>query len=69
MPRRNALVTGGRSGIGAAIVAALKRDGVDVQVLDLADGFDVSDPHAWESVDAVDLANYLAREKQPVEAN
>lgn len=56
MPRRNALVTGGRSGIGAAIVAALKRDGVDVQVLDLADGFDVSDPDAWESVGAVDLA-------------
>ena len=56
MPRRNALVTGGRSGIGAAIVAALKRDGVNVQVLDLADGFDVSDPDAWESVGAVDLA-------------
>ena len=56
MPRRNALVTGGRSGIGAAIVAALERDGVDVQVLDIADGFDVSDPRAWDSVGAVDLA-------------
>ena len=55
MPR-SALVTGGRSGIGAAIVAALERDGVDVQVLDIADGFDVSDPGAWDSVGAVDLA-------------
>jgi NAD(P)-dependent dehydrogenase (short-subunit alcohol dehydrogenase family) len=53
---RSALVTGGRSGIGAAIVAALERDGADVQVLDITDGFDVSDPHAWESVGAVDLA-------------
>jgi NAD(P)-dependent dehydrogenase (short-subunit alcohol dehydrogenase family) len=56
LPRRSALVTGGRSGIGAAIVAALERDGVDVEVLDIADGFDVSDPTAWESVGAVDLA-------------
>ena len=54
--RRSALVTGGRSGIGAAIVAALERDGADVQVLDIADGFDVSDPRAWDSVGAVDLA-------------
>jgi NAD(P)-dependent dehydrogenase (short-subunit alcohol dehydrogenase family) len=53
---RSALVTGGRSGIGAAIVAALERDGVDVQVLDLADGFDVSVPRAWDAVGAVDLA-------------
>ena len=45
---RSALVTGGRSGIGAAIVAALERDGADVQVLDLVDGFDVSDPRAWD---------------------
>ena len=56
MPRRSALVTGGRSGIGAAIVAALERDGVDVQVLDIVDGFDVSDPRAWDDVGAVDLA-------------
>jgi NAD(P)-dependent dehydrogenase (short-subunit alcohol dehydrogenase family) len=53
---RKALVTGGRSGIGAAIVAALERDGVDVQVLDVVDGFDVSDPRAWEQVGHVDLA-------------
>jgi len=53
---RRALVTGGRSGIGAAIVAVLERGGADVQVLDVVDGFDVSDPHAWEQVGAVDLA-------------
>ena len=29
---------------------------MDVQVLDIADGFDVSDPSAWESVGPVDLA-------------
>ena len=27
-----------------------------MRVLDIADGFDVSDPSAWEAVDAVDLA-------------
>jgi NAD(P)-dependent dehydrogenase (short-subunit alcohol dehydrogenase family) len=53
---RSALVTGGRSGIGAAIVAALERDGVDVRVLDVVDGFDVADPRAWDSVEAVELA-------------
>jgi NAD(P)-dependent dehydrogenase (short-subunit alcohol dehydrogenase family) len=56
LQRRSALVTGGRSGIGAAIVSALERDGAAVQVLDLADGFDVSDASAWDAVDAVDLA-------------
>jgi NAD(P)-dependent dehydrogenase (short-subunit alcohol dehydrogenase family) len=53
---RSALVTGGRSGIGAATVAALERDGTDVQVLDIVYGFDVGDPRAWEDVPAVDLA-------------
>ena len=53
---RSALVTGGRAGIGSAIVAALERHGVDVQVLDIDDGFDVSDPRAWDAVGAVDLA-------------
>jgi NAD(P)-dependent dehydrogenase (short-subunit alcohol dehydrogenase family) len=53
---RNALVTGGRSGIGAAVVAALEREGSDVRVLDLADGFDVADPAAWEAVERVDFA-------------
>ena len=56
MPPRSALVTGGRSGIGAAIVAALEREGYDVQVLDIVDGFDVSDPRAWDAVEAVDIA-------------
>jgi NAD(P)-dependent dehydrogenase (short-subunit alcohol dehydrogenase family) len=51
-----ALVTGGASGIGRAIVERLERDGAAVRVLDLQDGFDVSDASAWESVDAVDLA-------------
>jgi NAD(P)-dependent dehydrogenase (short-subunit alcohol dehydrogenase family) len=50
-----ALVTGGASGIGAAIVAALEADGTDVEVLDLADGFDVGSPHDWESVLPADL--------------
>jgi NAD(P)-dependent dehydrogenase (short-subunit alcohol dehydrogenase family) len=51
-----ALVTGGASGIGAALVAVLERDGVDVRVLDLRDGFDVADPRAWDEVGPVDLA-------------
>jgi NAD(P)-dependent dehydrogenase (short-subunit alcohol dehydrogenase family) len=49
-------VTGGASGIGAAIVERLQADGFDVQVLDLATGFDVRDPAAWEGVDPVDVA-------------
>jgi NAD(P)-dependent dehydrogenase (short-subunit alcohol dehydrogenase family) len=53
---RTALVTGGASGIGTAIVALLRGEGADVQALDLADGFDVSDPQAWETVGAVELA-------------
>jgi NAD(P)-dependent dehydrogenase (short-subunit alcohol dehydrogenase family) len=51
-----ALVTGGRSGIGAAIVERLEREGAQVRVLDLVDGFDVSDPRAWNDVEAVELA-------------
>ena len=53
---RTALVTGGASGIGAAIVALLEAEGCAVQVLDLRDGFDVSDPAAWERVGPVELA-------------
>jgi NAD(P)-dependent dehydrogenase (short-subunit alcohol dehydrogenase family) len=53
---RTALVTGGASGIGAAIVDLLREEGAEVQALDLADGFDVSDPQAWETVGAVELA-------------
>src|SRR5262249_22302193 len=41
---------------GAAIVALLRSEGLEVRVLDLADGFDVSDPAAWEGVGPVDVA-------------
>ena len=51
-----ALVTGGASGIGAALVARLRSEGFDCQVLDLTTGFDVSTPHDWDTVDAVDVA-------------
>jgi NAD(P)-dependent dehydrogenase (short-subunit alcohol dehydrogenase family) len=51
-----ALVTGGAGGIGRAIVARLEREGYDVVALDLVDGFDVSDPAAWNAVGPVDLA-------------
>ena len=51
-----ALVTGGALGIGRAIVDALERDGADVEVLDLATGFDVGDSEAWEEVGAADVA-------------
>jgi NAD(P)-dependent dehydrogenase (short-subunit alcohol dehydrogenase family) len=51
-----ALVTGGASGIGAAIVERLEDDGVQVRVLDLAEGFDVADASAWEAVGPVQLA-------------
>ncbi len=53
---RCALVTGGASGIGAAIVRRLEAEGVDVDVLDLATGFDVSQPVHWERVGPVDVA-------------
>ena len=53
---RSALVTGSASGIGAALVDLLRREGVEVEELDLTGGFDVSDPHAWETVGSVELA-------------
>ena len=53
---RTAVVTGSASGIGEAVVALLRADGAKVQGLDLADGFDVADPRAWETVGAAELA-------------
>jgi NAD(P)-dependent dehydrogenase (short-subunit alcohol dehydrogenase family) len=55
-PFGTALVTGGASGIGAAAVALLEREGTEVQSLDLATGFDVGEPAAWGSVGAVGFA-------------
>ena len=53
---RTALVTGGASGIGAAIVKLLEVEGAEVEVLDITGGFDVSDVRAWEAVGPVELA-------------
>jgi NAD(P)-dependent dehydrogenase (short-subunit alcohol dehydrogenase family) len=51
-----ALVTGSAGGIGSAIVTKLRKEGFDVQELDLVSGFDVADPDCWEHVGSVDLA-------------
>jgi NAD(P)-dependent dehydrogenase (short-subunit alcohol dehydrogenase family) len=51
-----ALVTGSAGGIGSAIVAKLRAEGLEVRELDLVNGFDVSDPEAWEHIGSVDLA-------------
>ena len=51
-----ALVTGGRGGIGAAIVGALGDP--DATVLDLPE-FDVGDPDAWRSLDGEFDAAFL----------
>ena len=51
-----ALVTGGASGIGAALVARLRTEGFDVRVLDLTTAFDVGDPRDWDAIEAVDVA-------------
>jgi len=51
-----ALVTGGEGGLGRAMRARLEREGYAVSSLDLTTGFDVTDPGAWEQVEAVDLA-------------
>ena len=51
-----ALVTGSAGGIGSAIVGSCAAEGFEVKELDLVDGFDVTDPDAWEHVGSVDLA-------------
>jgi NAD(P)-dependent dehydrogenase (short-subunit alcohol dehydrogenase family) len=51
-----AVVTGGASGIGAALVSRLRSEGFEVDSLDLVTGFDVSDPDHWEPVGPVDVA-------------
>ena len=52
-----ALVTGGRSGIGAAIVDAL--GDAEVTILDLADGQDVGDPATWHALEGPFDAAFL----------
>jgi len=52
-----ALVTGGRSGIGAAIVAAL--GDADVTILDLADGHDVGEAATWHALEGSFDAAFL----------
>ena len=49
-------MTGGASGLGAAIGARLRPSEMEVEVLDLTTGFDVSDPEAWDGVGPVDVA-------------
>jgi NAD(P)-dependent dehydrogenase (short-subunit alcohol dehydrogenase family) len=51
-----ALITGGEGGLGRAMRARLEREGYEVESLDLLNGFDVTDPQAWERVEPVDLA-------------
>jgi NAD(P)-dependent dehydrogenase (short-subunit alcohol dehydrogenase family) len=51
-----ALVTGSAGGIGRAVVAKLHAEGFEVRELDLVNGFDVTDPEAWEQVGSVELA-------------
>jgi NAD(P)-dependent dehydrogenase (short-subunit alcohol dehydrogenase family) len=51
-----AIVTGGASGIGAAIVARLEVEELEVESLDLVDGFDVGEPEHWERIVAVEVA-------------
>jgi NAD(P)-dependent dehydrogenase (short-subunit alcohol dehydrogenase family) len=53
-----ALVTGGRGGIGAAIVSALGETEATVLVLDLPE-FDVGDPEAWRSLEGEFDAAFL----------
>ena len=56
MSAGTALVTGGASGIGAAIVTRLEAEGFAVEALDLATGFDVANASHWDAVGPVDVA-------------
>ena len=49
-------MTGGASGLGAAIVARLRAAEIEVDVLDLTNGFDVTEPDHWEEVGPVEIA-------------
>lgn len=51
-----AIVTGGEGGLGRAMRARLEREGYEVESLDLTNGFDVTDPAAWERIGSVDFA-------------
>jgi NAD(P)-dependent dehydrogenase (short-subunit alcohol dehydrogenase family) len=51
-----AVVTGGASGIGAALVARLRAERFEVDVLDLVHGFDVGAPEHWHDVGPVEIA-------------
>lgn len=51
-----AIVTGGEGGLGRAMRGRLEREGYEVESLDLVNGFDVTDPAAWEEVGPVELA-------------
>jgi len=56
-PTRSALVVGGASGIGAAVVERCRADGVPVTVWDIAGTYDVEcDVNSAESVDAATRA-------------
>jgi NAD(P)-dependent dehydrogenase (short-subunit alcohol dehydrogenase family) len=51
-----AIVTGGASGIGAAMVSRLRAAEIEVEALDLANGFDVTEPDHWDEVGPVEIA-------------